>query len=242
MSNEIERLLVAGASGDTGRELLRQLRSVDVQVRAMTRSPNKERELSEEGADEVIIGDLLDPADASRAVADCDAVLCAVGSSPSLDALLGGDLVDGAGVENLVYAAVAAGVEGFVFESSIGVGDSREGMPAALRLPLWHVLNQKNHAESVLRTSGLSYTIIRPGGLTNAPATGNVLVGEGGESVSGSIPREDVARLMIAALFTSDAENRTFEVVSREGQRGTARGVVEIDWQVPGEHEIEIEE
>ncbi|KZN25520.1 3-beta hydroxysteroid dehydrogenase [Haladaptatus sp. R4] len=242
MSNEIERLLVAGASGDTGRELLRQLRSVDVQVRAMTRSPNKERELSEEGADEVIVGDLLDPADASRAVADCDAVLCAVGSSPGLDALLGGDLVDGVGVENLVYAAVAAGVEGFVFESSIGVGDSREGMPAALRLPLWHVLNQKNHAESVLRTSGLSYTVIRPGGLTNAPATGNVLVGEGGESVSGSIPREDVARLMIAALFTPDAENRTFEVVSREGQRGTARGVVEIDWQVPGEHEIEIEE
>ncbi len=163
-----------------------------------------------------------------------------LGPPPDSTSCLGGDLVDGAGVENLVHAAVAANVEHFVFESSIGVGDSREGMPAMLRLPLWHVLNQKNHAESVLRTSGFPYTIIRPGGLTNAPGTGDVLVGEGGESVSGSISREDVARLMIAALFTPEAENRTFEVVGRDGQRGTARGVVELDWQVPGEQKIEI--
>ncbi|WP_231185442.1 SDR family oxidoreductase [Haladaptatus sp. DYF46] len=241
MSNEIERVLVAGASGETGRELLRGLRGTNLTVRAMTRSRQKERELSDEGADEVIVGDLLDPADASRAVADCEAVLCAVGSSPGLDVLLGGDLADGAGVENLVHAAVAADVERFVFESAIGVGDSREKMPVPLRLLLWHVLNQKNHAEAVLRTSGVPYTIVRPGGLTNAPATGDVLVGEGGETVSGSVPRADVARLMIGALFTPEAENRTFEVVSRDGQRGTSRGLVELDWQVPGEEEVGIE-
>ncbi|ODR81986.1 3-beta hydroxysteroid dehydrogenase [Haladaptatus sp. W1] len=241
MSNEIERLLVAGASGGTGRELLRRLRDTDITVRAMTRSREKERTLSEDGADEVIVGDLLDPADASRAVADCNRVLCAVGSSPGLHALMG-DLVDGAGVENLVHAAVAADVEHFVFESSIGVGDSREGVTAPFRFLLWRVLNAKNHAESVLRTSGVPYTIIRPGGLTNAPATGDVLVGEGGETVSGSIPRADVARLMLASLFTPEAENRTFEVVSRDGHRGTSRGLVELDWNVPGEKGIEIEE
>lgn len=242
MSNEIERVLVAGASGDTGRDVLRQLRDTELHVRAMTRSRKKERVLSDDGADEVVVGDLLDPADASRAVADCDAVLCAVGSSPGLDVLFGGDLVDGAGVENLVYAALAADVERFVFESAIGVGDSRERMPAPFRLLLWNVLNRKNHAEAVLRTSGVPYTIVRPGGLTNAPATGDVLVGEGGETVSGTIPREDVARLMVGALFTPETENRTFEVVSRDGKRGTARGLVELDWQIPGEREIEIEE
>lgn len=242
MSTEIERLLVAGASGETGREILRQLRGTGVEIRAMTRSKRKERELADEGADEVVVGDLLDPADASRAVADCDAVLCAVGSSPGLDVVLGGDLVDGTGVENLAHAAVAANVERFVFESSIGVGDSRERMPVPLRLLLWNVLNRKNHAEAVLRTSGVPYTIIRPGGLTNAPATGDVLVGEGGETVSGSIPRADVAQLMIAALFTPEAANRTFEVVSRDGQRGTSRGLVELDWQIPGEKTIEIGE
>jgi uncharacterized protein YbjT (DUF2867 family) len=242
MATDIDRLLVAGASGGTGKEILAQLRDTDLRVRATTRSPEKERELSSRGADEVVVVNLLDPADAARAVADCDAVLCAVGTKPGLRVVLGGDFVDGTGVENLVNAAVAADVERFVFESAIGVGDSREKMPAPFRVPIWRTLNAKNHAEAVLRTSGLMHTILRPGMLTNAPATGDVLVGEGGATVSGRVPRADVARLMVAAPFTPEAENRTFEVVSRDGLRGTARGVVEIDWRVPGEEAIEIEE
>ncbi|WP_458209658.1 SDR family oxidoreductase [Haladaptatus sp. NG-SE-30] len=242
MSTDIDRLLVAGASGGTGNEILARLRETDHHVRAMTRSAEMERELASRGADEVFVGDLLDPADAARAVSDCDAVLCAVGSKPGLRVVLGGDLVDGAGVENLVNAAVAADVDHFVLESSIGVGDSREKIPTPFRVLIWPILNAKNHAEAVLRTSGVTYTIFRPGGLTNAPATGDVLVGEGGATVGGRIPRADVARLMVAAPFTPEAENRTFEVVSREGLRGTARGVVELDWQVPGEEEIALEE
>ncbi|WP_435156168.1 NAD(P)-binding oxidoreductase [Haladaptatus sp. DFWS20] len=242
MSTDVRRILVAGASGGTGREILTRLQNTDLTVRAMTQSPDKEHDLSNQGADEVIVGDLLDPADASRAVADCDTVLCAVGSKPGPRVIFGGELVDGAGVENLVHAGVAADIDHFVFESAIGVGDSREGMPAPLRALLWNNLNAKNHAEAVLRTSPLTYTIIRPGGLTNAPATKDVLVGEGGETVSGRISRADVARLMVATPFTPEAENRTFEVVSRNGLRGTARGVVELDWQVPGERGIEIEE
>ncbi|GAA0226121.1 SDR family oxidoreductase [Haladaptatus pallidirubidus] len=242
MSSEIRRVLVAGAGGETGREILKRLRDTDLTVKAMTRSPAKERDLTNQGADEVIVGDLLDPADASRAVADCDVVLCAIGSKPGPKMIFGGELVDGTGVENLVHAAVAADVDRFVFESAIGVGDSREKMPAPFRALLRNNLNAKNHAEAVLRTSPLTYTIIRPGGLTNAPATEDVLVGEGGETVFGRIPRADVARLMVAAPFTAEAENRTFEVVSRDGLRGTARGVVELDWQVPGEETIEIEE
>ncbi len=208
----------------------------------MTRSPDEEHKLSNQGADEVIVGDLLDPADASQAVTDCDVVLCAVGSKPGPSVIIGGRLVDGAGVENLVHAGVAADIDHFVFESAIGVGDSREGMPAPFRALLWNNLNAKNHAEAVLRTSQLSYTIIRPGRLTNAPATEDVLIGEGGETVSGAIPRADVARLMVAAPFTPEAKNRTFEVVSRDGLRGTARGVVELNWQIPGENTIEIGE
>ncbi len=242
MDSDSLRLLVAGASGGTGREILMQLEYTDLTVRAMTRSPDKERELSDLGADEVVVGDLFDPADASRAVADCDIVLCAVGTRPGLRAVFGSELVDGAGVENLVYASVAGDIDHFVFESAIGVGDSREGMPAPFRALIGRTLHAKNHAEAVLRTSHLSHTIVRPGGLTNAPATGDVLVGEGGETVSGRIPRADVARLMVAAPFTPSAENRTFEVVSRDGLRGTARGLVELDWQVPGEEEIGIEE
>ena len=50
------------------------------------------------------------------------------------------------------------------------------------------------------------------------------MVGEGGTAIgSGMIPRADVARLMVAVLFTPEVENRTFEIVSRAGLRGVPR-------------------
>lgn len=235
MSFSSGRVLVAGATGGTGRRVLDALRSVDadVTVRALTRSADAESTLRERGADEVVVGDAMSPADAARAVEDCDAVVCTLGSSPGLGSLTG-DSADGRGTENMVDAARDAGVERFVLVSSIGVGDSKSGMSLGLRLLLrgLGVLSAKARAEAHLRESGLAYTILRPGGLTNADATGDVVVGEGGDTVSGSIPRADVAGLCVASLFTPAAENRTFEVVARRGLRGTPEGVVEVDWRM----------
>jgi uncharacterized protein YbjT (DUF2867 family) len=244
-AEEIDRVLVAGATGGTGREILRVLEATDLEVVGLTRSLDSRGELLARGADEAVVGDLLDARDAARAVRGCDAVLCAVGTGPSLDPLLGKPLVDGEGVRNLVNAAVAADCEAFVFESSIGVGDSASGMPAPFRWAIAPILRSKNRAEAALRSSGLRYTIVRPGGLTDGPATGDVLVGEGGATVSGSVPRADVARLMVAALSTPDAANRTVEVVARSGLRGTPRGLVELDWAYPEDLEpvtIDIED
>ncbi len=226
-------VLVAGASGRTGRDVLDVLLDAGITVRALTSSPHKVETLRIQGADEVVVGDLLYPDDATMAVEGVDAVICAVGTGPGPKMFLGGDLVDGVGVQNLVDAAVAAGVEHFVYESSIGVGDSKPKMLLPFRLLLSRVLEAKERSERHLRQSGLSYTIIRPGGLTTAPATGDVLVGEGGDTVSGTVPRADVARLLVAALFTPEARDRTFEVVSRPGARGRATGLVDVDWQVP---------
>lgn len=236
-------VLVAGASGGTGRRLLAHLADTDLHVRALTRSCPNIAHLEDLGADEVLVGDLLDPADAAEAVRGCDAVLCAVGSRPGLGDLLGDPVVDGAGVINLVNAAVAADVDTFVLETAIGVGDSRDRMPTVFRLILWRYLAAKNRAEAWLRSSGLTYTIFRPGQLTDGSGTGDVLVGEGGATVSGSISRDDVARLMIAALSTPEAVNRTFEVVSHGGARGSVRGLVDIDWQFPEstDHAVRIE-
>lgn len=238
---DVERILLAGASGGTGTEILDLLADAEFAVQALTHTPEKAHALRSRGADEVVVGDLLESGDAARAVAGCDVVLSAVGTRSPVRMLVG-DLVDGTGVENLVDAAVAADVDRFVFESAIGVGDSRGQMPAAFRLLIWRVLAAKNRAEAALRTSRLSHTVVRPGMLRNDPATGDVLVGEGGATVSGSIPRADVARLMVAAPFTPESENRTFEVVSRDGLRGTARGLVDVDWQSPVEEEIAVEE
>lgn len=233
-TENIDRILVAGASGRTGRQILTQLRDSELTVRAATRSPDARDRLFARGADEVVVVDLLEGVEAAGAVADCDAVLCAVGSE-SLRDVLRPKLVDGRGVENLATAAVAAGAESFVLESAIGVGSSRAMLPAPARLALGRVLAAKERGEEAVRTAGVAHTILRPGRLTEGTATGDVLVGEGGDAVTGAIPRADVARLLVAAPFTPAAANRTFEVVSRAGARGTPSGLVEVDWRWPWE-------
>ena len=226
--SHVERVLVAGASGATGREILQELRGREPTVRAMTTSPEARDRLKGLGADEVVIGDLLDADDARRVVRDVDAVLCAVGSSPR--DWFSRHVVDGKGVINLIDAAANEGTRRFVTESAIGVGDSKAGMAKPFRYLLVRSLKGKEKAENYLRHAGLSYTIIRPGGLTNDPPSGEVLVGEGGDTVSGKVPRADVAHLMIAALYTPESSNRTFEVVSEDDCK-EAKGLVSVDWR-----------
>ncbi|OLZ41651.1 3-beta hydroxysteroid dehydrogenase [Natrinema saccharevitans] len=229
-SQPLDRVLVAGASGATGEELLSVLRPTDLTVRATTRSYGNVDALGRHGADEVVVADFFDSGDAVAAVEDCDLVCCALGTPPSLRHTIGTKLVDRTGVINLVTAAVAAEVSYFVFESAIGVGDSKAGLSLPARLLLRGSLRAKRDAETALRRSGLGYTIVRPGRLTDDPPSGDVIVGQGGDSVAGSIPRADVARVMAAAPFTPDARNRTFEIVSRDGLSGTPRHRVDVDW------------
>lgn len=225
-----DRVLVAGASGATGHELLSVLRPTELTVRATTRSYASVDTLERYGADEVIVADFFESADAVAAVDGCNIVCCALGTPPSLRHVIGGKLVDRTGVINLVTAAVAEGVSYFVYESAIGVGSSKRGLSLPARLGLRGSLAAKQDAETALRRSGLGYTIVRPGKLTNKPPTGEVVVGEGGDSVTGSIPRADVARVMAAAPFTPDARNRTFELVSRDGVANTPKHRVDVDW------------
>lgn len=230
MSLTSDRVLVAGAGGDTGRELLALLGPSEFTVRATTRSRASVDALERLGADEVVVVDFFDPADAVRAVEDCDVVLCALGTPFGPRHLLGGTLVDRTGVINLVTAAVGADVDHVVYESAIGVGNSRARLPRLGRLLIRATLRAKGDAETAIRRSGLGYTILRPGRLTNEPPGGEVLVGEGGDTLYGTIPRADVARLMAAAPFTPEARNRTLEIASRSGLRDTPRNLVEIVW------------
>ncbi|WP_410766693.1 SDR family oxidoreductase [Haloferax sp. DFSO60] len=228
------RVLVAGATGRTGRVVLARLAETAATVRAFTRDADARDDLLAQGADEVVVGDLLDAEDAQEAVVGVDAVISVVGSTPGIDAIRG-NLVDGDGIINLIDAATAAGVSRFVLCSSIGVGDSKDGIPLSMRaiLTAAGVLSAKKQSESRLRDSSLIHTIIRPGALTDAPATGEILVGEGGDSVSGSIPRADVADVLVRSLFTEATENRTFEIVSRLGLRNSPNRLVELPWGGP---------
>ncbi|MFD1563915.1 NAD(P)-binding oxidoreductase [Haloarchaeobius amylolyticus] len=229
-SRTFDRALVAGASGETGQELLSVLRPTDLSVRATTRSYANVDMLERHGADDVLVADFFESADAVAAVDDCDIVYCALGTPSGIRHTIGTKLVDRTGVINLITAAVGAGVSYFVLESAIGVGNSKAGLSLPARLLIRGSLSAKQDAETALRRSGLEHTIIRPGRLTNDLPSGAVVVNEGGGSFSGSISRADVARVMAVSPFTPDARNRTLEIVSRDGLTSAPTNPVDIDW------------
>jgi uncharacterized protein YbjT (DUF2867 family) len=227
---DIEVVLVAGASGTTGRELLRLLGSRVETVRGLTRSPEKRRDLRRAGADEVVVKDLLDPGDLSGAVAGVDAVLSAVGSTIR-DSRSPGPLVDGEGAQTLVGEAVEAGVEAFVMESALGVGDDPASpLATAFDTAIGPIQRAKAETEAALRDADIRHTILRPGVLTNGPRTDDVTVAEPGAKLWGTVTRADIARLMTAAPVTEAAADRTFEVV---GQPRFESRRLSIDWQLP---------
>lgn len=229
-ARDVERVLLAGASGGTGRRALRRLAASPLVVRALTSSAGKVDRLSERGADEVVVGDLLAPGDAERAVEGCDVVISAVGTRPRA-VHRGGPYVDGEGNENLAAAASTAGVDAFVMVSAIGVGPGRPGpMGRLFRLAVGPTIRAKGRAEAAIRESGLRHTILRAGALAPDAVSGDVVAAEAGAGLWGVVSRADVARLAVAAPFTPGAAKRTLEVVRNPLLHG--RGV-SVDWQLP---------
>lgn len=229
-SAPVETVLVAGATGGTGRAILRLAQSRVDTLRALTRSSDAAADLRAAGADEVIVADLLNPEGLSAAVEGVDAVLSAVGTVPTAIPS-GPPFVDGAGNRALVAAAADAGVDAFVMESAVGVGpEPSSPLATAFDAFIGPLQEAKAAAEAAIRDAPLRHTILRPGVLTNGSRTDLVTVADPGAKLWGVISRADVARLMLAAPTTPAAHNRTFEVVSKP--RFPARNV-SIDWTLP---------
>ncbi len=227
---DVETVAVAGASGGTGRELLRLLAPRVPTVRALTRSPERRSSLRRAGADTVVVDDLLAPEDLSRLVAGVDVVYSAVGSGVG-DVHAEGPLVDGAGVRALLDAAVGADIGAFVMESALGVGDEPASRLTALfDRVIGPVQRAKAETEAALRAAPLRHTVLRPGLLTDGPRTDAVTVARPGARLWGAVSRADVARVMAAAPVTPAAADETFELVATPRLR--SRGLA-VDWQMP---------
>ena len=229
-THDVDAVLVAGATGGTGREVLRRAGSRVETVRALTRSPGATADLRAAGADEVAVDDLLDPSNLVAAVEGIDAVISAVGTAPSA-VRDGPPFVDGAGNRALLNAAVDAGVDAFVMESAIGVGpEPASPLASAFDAFIGPLQKAKGEAEAAIRDAPIRHTILRPGVLTNGRRTGLISTAEPGEKLWGTVSRADVAWLMTAAPTTEGAANRTFEVVSTP--RFPDRGV-DVNWTLP---------
>ncbi|PSO73792.1 MAG: epimerase [Cyanobacteria bacterium QH_8_48_120] len=203
------KALVAGSTGSTGQRIVKELVQRDIPVRALVRNLEKGQEVLPQEA-ELVVGDVLKPESLTEALSDCTVLLCAIGASPSLDPT-GPYQVDYQGTKNLVDAAKAKGIEHFVIVSSLCV--SQFFHPLNL---FWLVLYWKQQAEKYISESGLTYTIVRPGGLRNEDTPDPIVMSPPDTMFDGSIPREKVAQVCVESLFQSAAANKTVEIVSKQ--------------------------
>lgn len=196
------KLLVLGATGGTGRLIVKEALARGFSVRVLVRSPEKTSGL--EGA-EVFVGDARDEAALSKALEGRDAVVSALGTpvSPFREVA-----VLSSATKALVHAMKAAGVSRLVCITGMGAGDSaghggfvfdRLILPVLLR----KVYADKNRQEAVVRGSGLDWVLVRPSVLNDKSARHEIraltdLSGFHG----GTIARADVASFVLDQVHT----------------------------------------
>jgi uncharacterized protein YbjT (DUF2867 family) len=198
-------VVIAGGHGQIALRLARLLSARGDRVRSLIRNPDHASGVSDVGA-EPVVADLEALDDVSSCVAGADAVVFAAGAGPGSGAERKRTVDYGAAVK-LIEAAQAAGVRRYLMVSSIGADD-----PSAGSEQMRPYLQAKADADAALAASGLDFTIVRPGRLTNEPGTGRVAVGERLERAD--VTRDDVAAVLVAALDEPRTVGRTFVLVN----------------------------
>jgi uncharacterized protein YbjT (DUF2867 family) len=164
---------------------------------------------------EPVVADLEAGDDIAAAVTGADAVVFAAGAGPGSGPERK-QTVDLGGAVKLIDAAKANGIERYVIVSSMGAGDPPAGTEG-----MAPYLQAKAAADEAVATSGLDYTIVRPGMLTNDPGTGRIEVAEH-LGRRGRISRDDVAATLVAVLDEPSTVGKTFELLGGEEEIAAA--------------------
>jgi uncharacterized protein YbjT (DUF2867 family) len=177
-------------------------------VFGLIRDPAQEDDLHAVGVEPVIC-DVEGDDDVAEAVSGAEAVVFAAGAGAGSGAERKWT-VDYGGAVKLIDAAKAEGVERYVMVSAMGAAEP----PPEGGDVFGEYLRAKAKADSALVASGLAYTIVRPGGLTDDPPTGRVQIGERLER--GEIPRADVAEVLAAVLGADNTIGKTLDLIAGE--------------------------
>lgn len=202
------KVLVVGATGETGKRVVQTLVDRQIAVRALVRDYDAATATLPLET-EIMVGDLLQPDSLKAAIANCNLVISAAGARPSAD-LTGPFKVDYLGTRNLVDVAKASGVKQFVLVSSLCVSNLFHPLNLFGLILVW-----KQWGENYLRQSGVPYTIVRPGGLKNDDNTEAIIMSSADTLFEGSIPRQKVAEVCVASLFLPAANNKIVEIVTK---------------------------
>lgn len=203
------QVAVAGGHGQIALRLTRLLRDRGDSVRSLIRNPADSDDVRDAGGEPVVCDlEQANENDVAEAVGAVDAVVFAAGAGPGSGSERK-ETMDYGGALKLLAAAKANGIPRYVIVSAIGADPDLEGDETFAVY-----VRAKGRADAQLAASGLDYTIVRPGSLTDDPGTGQVEVGERLEG--GPISRDDVAAVVAEALHHPAAAGRTFDVIAGE--------------------------
>jgi uncharacterized protein YbjT (DUF2867 family) len=202
------RIVIAGGHGQIALLLAQQLVQSGHQPVNIIRNPAHADEVNATGAESVMIDlEQATPSELAAQLIGADVVVLAGGPFPGRTAERK-LTVDRDGATLLIAAAKLAGVARYVMISAMGAdtfdADSKDIFQVYLRA--------KSEADAALRNSELDWTVVRPGGLTDNPGTGAVTIGE--STRRGTIPRADVAAVVVQCLTSAATIGKQFDVIS----------------------------
>lgn len=203
-------VVIAGGHGQIARRLTRLLVGRGDEVTALVRNPDHVADVTDDGATGVVVDlETSDDADLDVVLTDgappADAVVFAAGAGPGSGAERKRTL-DLDGAVKLAVAAVRTGTTRFVVVSAMGTDDPPQDDEV-----FSVYLRAKAGADAYVRSAGLEHTIVRPGGLTDEPGTGQVRLARHVEP--GTVSRDDVAAVLAAVLHDPSTAGRTVELV-----------------------------
>jgi uncharacterized protein YbjT (DUF2867 family) len=200
-------ILVAGGHGQIALRFLRLAAQRGHRGRGLIRNPDHAADLEAVGAEPVLCD--LERDDPRPRIGGADAIVFAAGAGPGSGPERKQTVDLGAAVK-LIDAASELGVARFVIVSSMGYDDLERADPAMR--PYYAA---KRDADAALRASGLDWTIVKPGRLTNEPPTGRI---EAARKLGrrGEIPRDDVALTLLECLQAPTTIRKEFEELSGE--------------------------
>lgn len=206
-------IAVFGATGGTGRQLVEQASATSHGIRALTRSSEK---LSGRDAVVPVKGNVLDPDAVLRTIEGTDAAVCILGRTKNNPT----DVVS-RGTAHILEAMQQHDVRRLVLVTSIGLRASVTNLQWYGRLAnatvLQDLMADKAWQEELVMRSRLDWTIVRPGGLTDGPRTGNYVHGTDVDTKVAPISRADVADFLLTVLERDLYVRRAPLVTTREG-------------------------
>jgi uncharacterized protein YbjT (DUF2867 family) len=200
-------IVIAGGHGKIALRLARLLSARGDTVRSLIRNPGHAAGVHATGA-EPFVADMEELDSLAEFVEGADAVVFAAGAGPGSGPERKRTVDLGAAVK-LLEAAEATGARRYLMVSSIGAGDPSSGSGA-----MRPYLEAKAQADAALSASGLEWTIVRPGMLTDDDGTGLVWVGE--EERRAAVTRDDVAAVLAACLDEPRTVRKTFVLLQGE--------------------------